>query len=68
MTVPNWIRCLATSRKFWIAVLAEVGAVTLYAQGALSADQLADTTVALAGLVIAGIAGEDMAKSLGGSK
>jgi hypothetical protein len=55
------LKMLALSRKFWIALLAMVAALVMYVQGAITAEQLADALVQLAGLVIAAIAAEDAA-------
>lgn len=52
---------LAQSRKFWLALLAFIAAVVLYAQGSITAEQLTDAILALAGTVIAAIAIEDAA-------
>jgi hypothetical protein len=61
MQIPNFIKALAVSRKFWIALIVSVGLTVGYVQGAIQVEQLADSLVMLWGIVIAAIAGEDIA-------
>jgi len=58
----NFAKSLLTSRKFWLAFLAVLGAVVMFGQGAITAEQLVESIVVLAGLVIGGIALEDAAQ------
>lgn len=61
------IKCLATSRKVWVAVIGAIGAIVLYLQGVLDAEKLASALVALATAVIVAIAAEDSAEKIGGT-
>ena len=54
--------------RFWVLVIALVTSIYLYAQGAISADQLALAFVALATLVVATLTVENVAKSVMQSK
>ena len=65
MKIPKPIKALLQSRKFWLAVIAEIAAIVMFVQGMIDADKLADLTVALAGVVIAGIAIEDHGEKSG---
>lgn len=64
--VPRAIRGLLLSRKFWMALLSFIAALVLYVRGQISADQLVDAILILAGAVIAAIALEDAAEKHGG--
>ena len=64
-SVWNVLKCLATSRKVWLAGIGAGAALVLYIQGAIDADKLASTLVALATAVILAIAAEDSAASIG---
>jgi len=57
---------LLISRKFWLAVIGLVAAVIMYAQGNIPAESLVDAIVVLVGILMAAIAGEDIAQK--GSK
>lgn len=58
----DMIRALLNSRKFWLGVLGVVGAVILYAQGAIEASELVDAILVLVGALMATIAIEDAAE------
>lgn len=66
--LPNWTRSLLQSRKFWLAVIAVSMAIVLFIRGDIAADQLVDTILILAGIVIAAIAVEDAAAKSAGAK
>ena len=55
---------LLTSRKFWLAVIGLVGAIVLYAQGAIDAETLVNAIVALMVILVGAIAVEDAAGKL----
>lgn len=59
--IPDWLKALLSSRKFWMALLGVISAVVLYLQGAIGADALVDAIVALVAILIGGIALEDAA-------
>jgi hypothetical protein len=67
-SVWNVLKCLATSRKVWIAAIGAAGALALYIKGVISADKLASALVALATAVIVAIAAEDSAEKIGQAK
>lgn len=60
----NFLKALLVSRKFWLAFIGVIAAVYMFATGQISADVLVDAIVVLVGLVIGGIAAEDVAKHL----
>jgi hypothetical protein len=69
MSIPGPLKALLLSRKVWLGVIAVVGAFVLFAQGAITAEQLVNSIVALVGVIIAAIAYEDGAlKSNPGSQ
>lgn len=68
MKIPTPLKGLLLSRKVWVAVIVATGSGILYAQGAITADELADVFVKLALAVIISIAGEDMAQKYGQGK
>lgn len=55
---------LLVSRKFWLAVIGLIGAIVLYAQGAIDADTLVNAIVALMVILVGAIAVEDAAGKL----
>lgn len=67
-SVWNVLKCLATSRKFWVAFIGAAGAVFLYIKGLITAEKLASAIVALATAVIVAIAAEDSAQKIGGAR
>lgn len=66
MKIPNWMKALAGSRKFWVALVAVFVLGVALAQGAIEAEQFADALQALALAVILAIAGEDIAAKASG--
>jgi len=62
----NVLKCLATSRKVWVAVIGAATAIYLYIKGMITAERLAQSLVALATAVIVSIAAEDSAEKIGG--
>lgn len=65
MKIPDFIKALLVSRKFWLALIGVVGAIVMYIQGTITADVLVQSIVALMAILIAAIAGEDMAAKWG---
>jgi hypothetical protein len=59
MSIPGPLKALLLSRKVWLGVIAVVGAFVLFAQDAITAEQLVNSIVALVGVIIAAIAYED---------
>lgn len=61
---PVWspLIALLRSRKFWVGLITAIVMAVAFFQGAITAEQLADALVILAGVIIAAIAGEDMAE------
>ncbi len=55
---------LLTSRKFWLATIALVGAVVLYTQNAITAEQLTNAIVTLMSILVGTIAIEDVATKI----
>ncbi len=62
----DFLKALLQSRKFWLAFLAVLAAVVMFAQGAITAEQLVDAIVVLVGVLIGSIAAEDVAKKISG--
>lgn len=60
----DFLKALLVSRKFWLAFLGVVAAVVMFAQGGIDANALVDAIVVLVGLLIGGIAAEDVAAKL----
>ncbi len=65
---PNPISLLFKSRKFILALLGIVGAIILFASQLITADQLAESIQFLIAVLIAAIAGEDMAMKINHGK
>ncbi len=63
--MPAFLSALLQSRKFWLALVAAISAVVLFAGGGITADQLVDAILVLVGVVVAGIAVEDAAEKFG---
>lgn len=59
---------LLTSRKFWLAVIGLIGAIVLYAQGAIDAETLTTAIVSLMAILVGAIAVEDAAGKLGSGR
>lgn len=62
----NWktLNGLLVSRKFWLALIGTIAALVMFFQGAIDANALVDAIVVLAGILIAAIAGEDIAQKV----
>lgn len=58
------ILALLRSRKFWAAFIPAISGIILYTRGALTADQLSILLAALGSVLVAAIAGEDMAEKV----
>jgi hypothetical protein len=65
-SVWNVVKALATSRKFWLGLIAAVVTGILYVKGLIPADKLAESLVVLATAVIVAIGAEDTATKLAG--
>ncbi len=63
----NPIILLAQSRKAILAFIGIAGAIVLFAFNLITPDQLAETIKTLIAILIATIAGEDIAKKINGS-
>lgn len=61
MQVPNFIKALLQSRKFWLSLIAAMVGAVLFARGEITADQLANLCAALGMVLVAAIAIEDAA-------
>lgn len=61
----GWLKALAVSRKFWALLIVAITAVVLYVQGAIDAEALITTLVALGGFLVTTIAAEDVAEKVG---
>ena len=61
-SIKNTLYSLLTSRKFWLAFIAAVVAIVLYVNGAITAEQLAETFTVLGGVLVAASAAEDSAE------
>lgn len=59
--MPPFLLALLQSRKFWLALIAALSALILFATGHITADQLTDTILILVSIVVAAIAVEDAA-------
>ncbi len=55
---------LLTSRKFWLAFIALVGAIVLYIQNAITAEQLTNAIITLMSILVGAIAIEDAAHKI----
>lgn len=66
MQVPNFIKALLQSRKFWLSLIAASVGVFLFARGEISAEQLANLCAALGAVLVAAIALEDAAAKQAG--
>lgn len=66
MKIPDFVKALLVSRKFWLAVIGVIGMVFMYIKGLVTAEMLADAIVSLVAIVILAIAGEDMASKVSG--
>lgn len=65
MKVPDFVKALLSSRKFWIAVLGVVVAGVMFVRGEITAEQFANALVVLCVVVIGGITLEDSASKAG---
>ena len=61
----NFLKALLQSRKFWLALIAVIGGIVMYIQGAITPEQLVDLITALVGLLVGSIALEDAAAKFG---
>jgi hypothetical protein len=65
--LPSWLESLLTSRKFWLAIIALIGAIIVFVQGGIDAGELADKIVAVFLALILAIAAEDAAGKFNGN-
>lgn len=64
--MPDFIKALLVSRKFWLSLIAAIVGVILFARGEIAAEQLANLCAVLGAVLVAAIAIEDAAAKRAG--
>ena len=64
MKIPDFVKALLVSRKFWLALLACIASGIMFARREINSEQFVTTIVTLASIVIITISVEDFAHKL----